>query len=211
MTGFFVAFEGGDHSGKSTQSALLVAALRRDGYEVVETRQPGGTVAGEHIRSLVLDPATGDLDPRAEALLYAADKAHHVTSVVDPALKRGAVVVCDRYVDSMIAYQGSGRALGVAEVEQVARWATHDLRPDLTVLFDVDPADAVLTIGDKDRLEGAGDDFHVRVRQAFLDLAARDPKRYLVLPGLRDRDDTARQVREHVARLMSQADVRLDA
>lgn len=211
MSGVFVVFEGGDHSGKSTQATLLAQWLTAAGYDVVETRQPGGTAAGEAIRAIVLDPATGDLDPRAEALLYAADKAHHVTTVVEPALARGAVVVCDRYVDSMIAYQGTGRDLGSEDVERLARWATDGRRPDLTVVLDVDPAAAVETIHDKDRLEGAGDDFHHRVREAFLRLAAQDPQRYLVTPGMRDRQETTELVRERVKQLVSQQAVRLDS
>lgn len=210
MNGFFVAFEGGDHSGKSTQTRLLAESLTRAGHDVVETRQPGGTPAGLTMRSILLDPATGDLDPRAEALLYAADKAHHVTAVVEPALERGAVVVCDRYIDSMIAYQGTGRGLGEDDVAWVARWATKGLRPDLTVLLDVDPAHAVDRIGDKDRLERAGDDFHLRVREALLRLAARDPDRYLVIPGLQGIDDTARLVLEYVGSRLSQRAARLD-
>ena len=139
--GVFVVFEGGDGVGKSTQVELLCTALAptRPGGRP-HLRAGGHRVLGAKIRRLVLDPATGDLAPRAEALLYAADKAQHLYAVVRPALARGAVVVCDRYVDSMLAYQGAGRVLAVAEVEQVARWATEDLRPDLTVLLDVDPA-----------------------------------------------------------------------
>lgn len=210
MTGAFIVFEGGDGSGKSTQSRLLVGWLRAAGYDVVETRQPGGTEVGRRIRRIVLDPATGHLDPRAEALLYAADKAHHVADVVLPALARGAVVVSDRYVDSMLAYQGAGRVLTLAEVERIARWATADLRPDLTVVLDVAPVHAVTKIVDKDRLEGAGDDFHERVRQGFLDLAARDPERYFVTPGLRDRLGTAALIRERVQKVLSDLDVRLE-
>lgn len=210
MTGLFVVFEGGDGSGKTTQSRLLAQWLRAEGYEVVETRQPGGTAAGRRIRELLLDPATGHLDPRAEALLYAADKAHHLDEVVWPALRRGAIVVCDRYVDSMLAYQGAGRVLELVEVEQIARWATSDLRPDLTVVLDVAPSRAVTRIVEKDRLEGAGDDFHERVRQGFLDLAARDPQRYFVTPGLVGKQDTARLIRERVAPLLSGLGVRLE-
>ena len=131
--GLFVVFEGGDGVGKTTQVDLLCRWLSESGHEIVRTFEPGDTPLGAAIRSLVLDPATGEISPRAEALLYAADKAHHVFAVVEPALARGAVVVCDRYVDSMLAYQGAGRVLVPAEVEQIARWATEDLRPHLTV------------------------------------------------------------------------------
>lgn len=203
MTGTFIVFEGGDYSGKSTQSALLAEALREAGFDVVHTRQPGGTEAGRQIRHILLDPATGDLDPRAEALLYAADKAHHLYAVVEPALARGAVVVCDRYVDSMLAYQGAGRVLDVDEVELVARWATRGLLPDLTVVLDVDPSEAVHRISEKDRLEGAGEDFHERVRQGYRVLVARDPERYFVTPGMRDKARTAGIIRDRVLRLLS--------
>lgn len=181
MSGAFIVLEGGDGVGKSTQVAALVEWLAARGTPHVQTRQPGGTDLGASLRSLVLDPATGDVAPRAEALIYAADKAQHLMQVVEPALARGLVVVCDRYVDSMIAYQGAGRVLDVAEVEQVADWATHGLRPDLTILLDAEPGDAVDRIEQKDRLEGAGDEFHHRVRQHFLHLADRAPQRYLVV------------------------------
>lgn len=199
----FIVFEGGDAVGKSTQVELLVAELIRSGREVVATRQPGATGAGQQIRRIVLDPATGDLSPKAEALLYAADKAHHLNEVVAPALQRGAIVVCDRYVDSMLAYQGAGRVLELAEVEHLARWATDDVRPDLTVLLDVDPGVAVGQLSEHDRLEAAGAEFHARVRQGFLELAGRDPGRYLVLAARQDRAMIAAQVQARVEKLLA--------
>lgn len=209
MTGLFIALEGGDGSGKSTQARLLVDWLRGQGHDVVETRQPGGTEVGRQIRRILLDPATGHVDARAEALLYAADKAHHVAEVVRPALQRGAVVVSDRYVDSMLAYQGAGRVLDLSEVEEIARWATADLRPDLTIVLDVSPSRAVTRIVAKDRLERAGNDFHERVRQGFLDLAARDPQRYFVTPGLQGKEQTALLIRDRVLAKLSGPGVRL--
>lgn len=197
--GLFIVFEGGDGVGKTTQSRLLADHLSALGHEVVVTREPGDTPAGRVIRRLLLDPATGDLDPRAEALLYAADKAQHLAQVVRPALDRSAMVVCDRYVDSMLAYQGAGRVLDVTEVAAIADWATRGLHPDLTVLLDLDPALAVGQIADKDRLEGAGEEFHRRVRERFLRLAAADPDRYLVLPARADREAIAARVAEAVA------------
>src|SRR4026208_20163 len=161
--GVFIVFEGGDGVGKTTQVELLCEWLADAGHEVVKTFEPGDSTVGAMVRHIVLDPATGEMSPRAEALLYAADKAQHIFSVVGPALARGAVVVCDRYVDSMLAYQGAGRILELAEVELIARWATEDLRPDLTVLLDVEPGHAVGAKADKDRLEDAGDVFHQRV------------------------------------------------
>jgi dTMP kinase len=201
--GVFVVFEGGDGVGKSTQVERLCATLAAAGREVVRTFEPGDSLLGARIRRLVLDPETGDLAPRAEALLYAADKAQHLHAVVRPALRRGAVVVCDRYVDSMLAYQGAGRVLAEAEVEQVARWATEDLRPDLTVLLDVDPRQAVHTKVAKDRLEAAGATFHERARASFLALAARDPSSYLVLDARRTIDDLAAAVAARVQTLLA--------
>ena len=137
--GVFVCFEGGDGSGKSTQARVLGEWLESEGYVVRLTFEPGDTEVGVRVRQIVLDPATGELSDRTESLLYAADKAEHVHSVVQPALDRGEVVITDRYVDSMLAYQGAGRPLELAEVEHVARWATHDLRPHLTVVLDLAP------------------------------------------------------------------------
>jgi dTMP kinase len=151
------------------------------------------------------------MSPRAEALLYAADKAQHLYAVVRPALDRGAVVVCDRYVDSMLAYQGAGRVLAAAEVEQVARWATEDLRPQLTVLLDTEPELAVYAKADQDRLEAAGAVFHDAVRQSFLDLAAHDPEHYVVLDARGSREEIAAQVRERLAPLLSAVGARIEA
>lgn len=203
MLGTFIVFEGGDGVGKSTQAKLLARWLTAQGLGVLLTFEPGDTHAGAMMRRIVLDPATGEMSPRAEALLYAADKAQHVDQVILPALARGEVVVCDRYVDSMLAYQGAGRVLDVDRVEQIARWATADLLPDLTVVLDLDPAAGVSEIVDKDRLESAGADFHVRAREYFLSLAARDPEHYLVLRARGDREAIAAAVRERVTTLLS--------
>ncbi|MFC7623268.1 dTMP kinase [Microlunatus sp. GCM10028923] len=203
MTGLFIVFEGGDGVGKSTQARRLAAWLGRQGHEVVRTFEPGDTPAGREIRRLVLDHASGELDPRAEALLYAADKAQHLYELVRPALRRDAVVVCDRYIDSMLAYQGAGRVLDLAEVSRIARWATDDLRPDLTVLLDLDPRQAVSGKAVKDKLESAGESFHDRARQHFLDLAAERPADYLVLPARDAEASIAAAVAERVAALLS--------
>lgn len=208
--GVFVVFEGGDGVGKTTQVERLCRRLETPGREVVRTFEPGDSPAGARIRALVLDPATGDLDPRAEALLYAADKAQHLHAVVRPALARGAVVVCDRYVDSMLAYQGAGRVLAPAELEQVARWATRDLRPDVTVLLDVDPRQAVQVKAGLDRVEAAGLTFHERARAHFLELAGRDPDHYLVLAARRDRKEIEEQIWCRVQPLLSGGSGRLE-
>lgn len=195
-TGVFVAFEGGDGSGKSTQVALLGEWLRAAGHEVVSTREPGNTAVGGKLRAMLLDPATGELDARAEAMLYAADRAQHVAEVVKPALARGAVVVTDRYADSSRAYQGAGRELSEDDVGRLSTWATSGLVPDLTVVLDVAPAVAVARrTGAADRLEQESLDFHERVRRSFLDLAGREPERYLVVDGSQSPDAVAAAVR----------------
>lgn len=202
-TGLFIVFEGGDAVGKTTQMRMLVPWLRERGVDPVVTRQPGGTSLGRKLRKLLLGPDHPELVSRAEALIYAADKAQHVEELIRPALTEGQVVVCDRYVDSMIAYQGAGRVLDLAEVEQVARWATGGLRPDLTVLLDADPADAVATIRQQDRLEAAGLDFHRRARAHFLRLADQAPDRYLVLDARESREAIAQQVAARVGSLLA--------
>ncbi len=204
--GLFVAFEGGEGAGKSTQSRLLGDWLTAQGYEVVLTHEPGDTAVGQSIRTIVLSPQTGELDHRAEALLYAADKAEHVHKLVLPALGRGAVVVTDRYVDSTLAYQGTGRDLDPAELERIARWATSELRPHLTVLLDVDPELGLGRFDIHDRLEAEPIGFHRRVRQSFLTLAQADPEHYLVLDAHLDRESTFRAVRARVDELLFLAD-----
>jgi dTMP kinase len=179
--GVFVCLEGGEGSGKSTQSRLLREALEAEGFGVLLTFEPGDTSVGKELRRIVLDPATGTLSDRCEALLYAADKAEHVDTVVRPALERGEVVVTDRYVDSTLAYQGAGRALDVEEVEEVARWATGDLRPHLTVVLDLEPSAGLGRFEGRDRIEGESLEFHQRVRAAFVAMAAASPEHYLVL------------------------------
>jgi dTMP kinase len=184
-TGLFVAFEGGEGAGKSTQSKLLASWLTERGYEVVTTREPGATPIGRQLRQLLLDPDSGEIAPRAEALLYAADRAQHVATVIRPALARGAVVVSDRYVDSSLAYQGVGRSLSTGEIERLSQFATSGLRPDVTVLLDVPVTDGIArtSLRDElpDRLEAESAEFHERVRAAFRELAEASPDRYLVI------------------------------
>jgi dTMP kinase len=198
----FVALEGGEGAGKSTQCLRLRDWLVERGHDVLLTREPGGTKVGAALRSIVLDPATGDLSPRTEALIYAADKAEHVDTVVLPALVAGTVVITDRYVDSTLAYQGAGRELTAAELEPVARWATRDLRPDLTVMLDVDPRTGTSRFAQRDRLEAEPVHFHDRVREGFLALAAADPPRYLVLDAADEVDRIADCIRAAVEPLL---------
>jgi dTMP kinase len=204
-TGVFVCFEGGDGSGKSTQARALVARLSDRGYPTRLTFEPGDTAVGKQVRSIVLDPATGDLSDRTEMLLYAADKAEHVDTVVLPGLERGEVVVTDRYVDSTLAYQGAGRVLDLADVERVARWATRDLRPHLTVVLDLEPEHGLGRFAERDRIEGEAPEFFVRVREAFLTLAAADPEHYLVIDASRPADEIAEVVATRVEPLLAQA------
>ncbi|MEU3452446.1 dTMP kinase [Micromonospora sp. NPDC006766] len=201
--GLFVVFEGGEGAGKSTQLAALADRLRGQGRDVVVTREPGATAVGERIRALVLETKGAEApSPRAEALLYAADRAHHVATVVRPALARGAVVISDRYVDSSLAYQGAGRTLPAEEVSWLSSWATGGLKPDLVVLLDVDPRTGLSRVESRsrgaDRLEAESITFHERVRYAFLDLAAADPKRYLVLDASRPAEEIAAAVARRV-------------
>jgi dTMP kinase len=204
-SGMFVVFEGGEGAGKSTQLQRLASALTAEGYDVVVTREPGATPEGAKVRELLLDPAS-TLSPRAEALLYAADRAQHVAHVVMPALARGAVVLSDRYVDSSLAYQGAGRALEPQEVAQLSGWATQGLVPALTVLLDVDPAVGLArATGEPDRIEQESLAFHRAVRQGFLDLAAADPRRYLVVSAALGPDAVHTTVLARVRRLLPAA------
>ncbi|MFB0834913.1 dTMP kinase [Arthrobacter halodurans] len=200
--GLLIVFEGGDGAGKSTQASLLAERLTAAGRTVVRTREPGGTPIGERLRALVLDHGHGPVDARTEALMFAASRAAHVEQLILPALDAGSVVVCDRYIDSSVAYQGVGRGLGTDDVLRVNRWATGGLLPHLTVLLDVDPAAGRLrrTAGQapEDRLESEPDDFHARIRGAFLDLAAADPARYLVLDAAAPVDELAAAVAARV-------------
>jgi dTMP kinase len=204
-SGLFVCFEGGEGAGKSTQSRLLHDWLVERGETVLLTFEPGDTSVGKELRRIVLDPATGDLSDRTEALLYAADKAEHVDHVVLPALRRGDVVITDRYVDSTLAYQGAGRTLDVAEVEAVARWATGDLRPHLTVVLDLEPEAGLGRFDGRDRIEGQSLEFHQRVRQGFLDLAAADPDHYVVLDARAPIAEIAAAIRARVEPMLGRS------
>ncbi|KRE56411.1 dTMP kinase [Phycicoccus sp. Soil748] len=180
--GLFIAFEGGDGAGKSTQVTLLREALEAAGRTVTVTRQPGGTELGHQIRDLVLHGA--HVAPRAEALLFAADKAHHVDQLIRPALDRGEVVLTDRYTDSSVAYQGAGRDLGAQEIHDLNMWAVDDLVPDLTVVVDVSPQEGRRRRGEvHDRLEAEEDAFHEAIRAHYLAMAQGNPERYLVVDG----------------------------
>lgn len=203
--GIFIAFEGGDGAGKSTQVRLLADRLRQAGRTVLTTREPGGTPIGEKLRSLVLDHGHGDIDARTEALIFAASRAAHAEQVIRPALERGEVVLTDRYIDSSVAYQGGGRDLGTERIRGLNAWATGQLWPKLTVLLDVAPhegrqrrtAGAAL----EDRLEAEADAFHDHIRRAFLELAGSDPEHYLVLDAALPVEELAAAVAQRVDEL----------
>lgn len=207
MAGLFISFEGGDGSGKSTQVDLLAKALADAGHDVVVTREPGGTAMGAEIRNLLLHG--DDMGPRAEALLYAADRSHHVQSKIRPALERGAVVVTDRFLDSSVAYQGAARELGTEEVRDLSLWAVGGLLPDITFLLDVSAyvsaeRAAARTGGKLDRLERAGAEFHEAVREQYRLLAEREPERFHILDASRAPDDLAAEIGGVVNRLIEE-------
>jgi dTMP kinase len=205
--GLFIAFEGGDGAGKSTQAALLADALETLGHPVLRTREPGGTPIGEKLRALVLDHGHGTIDARTEALMFAASRAAHASQVIRPALERGEVVITDRYIDSSVAYQGAGRELGTHAVRTLNEWATAKLQPDLTVLLDVDPGHGrerrTADEATEDRLESEPDDFHARIRDAFLDLAAAHADSYLVLPADLGIEELSARILERVGKLLA--------
>ena len=189
----FVTFEGLDGSGKSTQAELLRARLEVDGLEVVSTREPGGTVLGEQLRDLVLHG--DDVSPWAEALLYAAARAQHVDEVIRPALERGAAVICDRYLDSSVAYQGVGRELGLERVLDLNLAAVGGLLPDRTFLLALDATEIGRRLsGEHDRLERESEDFHARTAAGYRELAARFPERIVVLDATRTALELAEEV-----------------
>jgi dTMP kinase len=204
-SGVFITLEGGDGSGKSTQAELLSEWLRERGRTVLRTREPGGTDVGNEVREIVLHHR-GDIAPRAEALLYAADRAHHIASTVRPALARGEVVIQDRYLDSSVAYQGVGRVLDPVEIRELSLWAAEGLLPDLTILLDLDETVARTRLDSArtryDRLEAEKAEFHARVRTAYLDLAEAEPERFLVLDASQPVADIAALIRARVDPLL---------
>ncbi|MFF8844845.1 dTMP kinase [Streptomyces sp. NPDC015127] len=210
--GFFIAIEGGDGAGKSTQVEALAEWIRAKGHEVVVTREPGATPVGKRLRSILLDVSSAGLSNRAEALLYAADRAEHVDSVVRPALERGAIVISDRYIDSSVAYQGAGRDLSPTEIARISRWATDGLVPHLTVLLDVSPETARERFTEApDRLESEPAEFHQRVRAGFLTLAAADPGRYLVVDAGQEPESVTTVVRHRLDQMLPLSDAEIKA
>ena len=204
MTGAFITLEGPEGAGKSTQLRRLAERLQSGGVPQLLTREPGGTVVGDQLRALVLDTRS-DMDPMTEFLIYSASRAQLVQQVIRPALARGEVVVCDRYVDSSYAYQGYGRGLDLAQLRAVSAAATGGLLPDLTVLLDLDPEVGLrraARVGELDRIEGAGLDFHRRLRQGFLELAGAEPERFVVLDATEPEDVLAARIWDAVETLV---------
>jgi len=193
--GFFVVFEGGEGAGKTTQMKALVGWLKSQGIDAVTTQEPGGTEIGNRIRAILLDTKSDAMDPRTEALLYAADRAQHVAEVIRPALEAGKVVVSDRYVDSSLAYQGIARGLGLDQIYRISEWATGGVVPDLVFFLSIDPREGLERAGDEpDRIESEGDQFHTKVRNAYLELAQKFPARFVVLDGSNDQEQVHRSV-----------------
>jgi dTMP kinase len=198
-TGLFIALEGGEGAGKTTQARMLAIWLREQGFDVVTTREPGATKVGMRLRALLLDTAHAGMSPRAEALMYAADRAEHVASIISPALGRGAVVITDRYTDSSLAYQGAARGLRTDDVAWLSNWATGGLVPDLTILLDLPPqAGLGRRARSADRLEAEPSEFHERVRAGFLALARAEPERYLVLDATRPAAELTAEIEDRV-------------
>lgn len=205
MAGLFITFEGGDGSGKSTQAGFLADWLQASGRTVMHTREPGGTELGLELREIVLH-RRGDISPRAEALIYAADRAHHIATKVRPAIERGEIVIQDRYLDSSVAYQGAGRVLDAQEIRNLSLWATEWFMPALTVLLDLDETvgrDRLQRRTKYDRLEAEEADFHARVRAGYLELAAAEPERFLVLNATDSIQSLAAAIRARVEPLLA--------
>ena len=203
QAGLFIALEGGEGAGKTTQARMVAIWLREQGFDVITTREPGATKVGMRLRALLLDTAHTGMSPRAEALMYAADRAEHVAEVISPALERGAVIITDRYTDSSLAYQGAARGLRTEDVAWLSHWATDGLVPDLTILLDLPPqAGLGRRTRSADRLEAEPTEFHDRVRAGFLSLARQDPQRYLVLDATRPAAELTQEMQERVREML---------
>ena len=201
--GLFLAFEGGEGTGKTTQARTIAIWLREQGYDVVTTHEPGATKIGMRLRALLLDTTHTGMSPHAEALMYAADRAEHVSSVIEPALARGAIVITDRYVDSSLAYQGTGRGLRSADIAQLNSWATGGRMPDMTILLDMPPESGLgRRTRSLDRLEAEPAEFHRRVRAGFLALARADPSRYLVIDAARPADEVTQEIKDRIREVL---------
>lgn len=203
MGGVFIAFEGGEGSGKSTQARILQAWLDDKGFPALLTREPGGTELGWHLRKILLDLTSNEVDPKTEALLFAADRAEHMARVIAPALSRGEIVISDRYVDSFVAYERDGRQLEDEIVRRMVDWATDERLPDLTILLDIAPARGLARRREFDRMESQPLEFHERVRASYLELAGANPDRYLVIDAEESSEAIAATIRRRCELLLS--------
>lgn len=198
MTGYFIAFEGGEGVGKSTQEALLADYLTQIGKTVIRTREPGGTSAAEQIRDTVLSREHEGMNPASEALLFAAARGDHVSRVIRPAIARGDVIICDRFIDSSIAYQGYARALGPDRVRDLSMWATGGLLPNLTIVLTLDPEVSMKRVINPDRMEAEPMQYHRDVAAAFIEISLLDPGRYLVVDATGTKEEIAEVIRQRV-------------
>ena len=203
--GLFIVFEGGEGTGKSTHTKRLAAHLRELGYDVEVTREPGGTHVGEQIRAILLDPENTTLPDTAEALLFAAARADHAANLIRPALERGAIVLCDRYIDSSVAYQGYARGLGPERIRDLSAWATHDLQPDLTIYMELPLATAHTRRDSDDRIESQAEGFHTAVLQAFHTIARTASGPTLLVDAAQPKDDVELAIRSAVLPLLDRA------
>jgi dTMP kinase len=209
MRGKFITFEGSECSGKSTQSKLLYQYLKNKGYDVIYLREPGGTTVSEKLRKILLDPQNKSLTPMAELLLYMASRAQTVKEVIAPALTRGKIVLCDRFLDSTIVYQGYGLGINLALIKYLGRFATNAIKPDLTILLDLPLKKALGGIGfKKDRIERRWSSYHLRVKKGYLLLAAAEPKRIKIVKLQDKKEETQKNIREIVCRLLVKSKVK---
>lgn len=200
--GLFITFEGADGCGKSTQMQLLKEYLINKGYEIVETREPGGKGLGEKIREILLN-YDGEVSNRCESFLFLADRAQNIDVIVKPAIQQGKIVLCDRHTDSSVAYQGYGRGLDINEINRLNNLSTGGLKPDLTYVFDVDIETSMQRVGsEKDRMENSGKEFFNRVRQGYLELAKQEPKRIRVIDSTKTIEDVFADVLKELDALL---------
>jgi dTMP kinase len=200
--GLFIVFEGGDGAGKTTQIEKLAQYLTDQKKKVLVTREPGGTVMGKSIRDWLLEQTEVEVDPKTEALLFAADRAHHMNTLIQPALAAGNIVISDRYIDSSVAYQGVARNLGVENVKNISLWAVGGIVPQLVIVLDINVEVGQARLNRKDRLDRESKDFHEKVNQAYLDLAKLDPAKYLIIDAELPIDEIAAKIQDRVAELI---------
>ena len=202
LPGLFIVFEGGDGAGKTTQIEKLAEFLRSKNREVLVTREPGGTVMGKSIRDWLLEQTEVEVDPKSEALLFAADRAHHMQTLIRPALAASKIVIGDRHIDSSVAYQGVARNLGIENIKNISLWAVDGILPNLIIVLDIDVEVGQSRLNRKDRLDRESKEFHEKVNKAYLELAAMNPEKYLVIDAQLPIDEIARQIQDRVEKLI---------